>query len=166
MRAILCATLALAAFFAACDPVHSDAQDALGGEAPGVRRGPLHRPGQPCITCHDGAIGDPNAFSVAGTVYTDATGKTAAQGVVVELTGSDKKSYRTTTNAAGNFYVEPNQFEPVYPMTVVLDPDSQYPTLMTSAIGRDGSCADCHNTRGPGPTSAGPIFITKNGVTP
>ena len=38
-------------------------------EAPGVRRGPLHRPGQPCLLCHDGALGDPQRFTVAGTVF-------------------------------------------------------------------------------------------------
>ena len=54
---------------AGCDPVHDDAIAALGPETPGVRRGPLHRPGQPCLLCHDGALGDPQEFAVAGTVF-------------------------------------------------------------------------------------------------
>ena len=51
------ASVALAALATTCtlDPVQSEAVADLGGEAPGVAPGPLHRPGQPCLVCHDGS---------------------------------------------------------------------------------------------------------------
>ena len=149
---------------AACDPVHDDATSALGGEAPGVRKGPLHRPGQPCVTCHDGAINDPPKFSVAGTIYQDQDTLVAASGATVTMTSSNGDVYSTTTNAAGNFYVQPSEYSPQYPMRVSV----QYGGVdvkMTTTIGRDGSCADCHVDPA-GPTSAGHIFVPRDGVTP
>ena len=70
---------ALLVLLLSCDPVHDDAVSALGGETPGIPRGPLHRPGQPCLVCHDGASGDPAAFSMAGTVFLDANSARAAR---------------------------------------------------------------------------------------
>src|ERR1700683_3328645 len=52
------------ALMVGCNPVLDDAIADLGPEKPGVHPGPLHRPGQPCLLCHDGALGDPQAFSV------------------------------------------------------------------------------------------------------
>jgi hypothetical protein len=149
---------------ASCDPVHDDAVTALGGEAPGVRKGPLHRPGQPCILCHDGAIGDPPAFSVAGTIFQTATGLEAADGATITLTSSDGSTHATTANAAGNFYVLPTEYAPVYPMKVAVT-YGQVTVKMTSDVGRDGSCATCHlDPAGPG--SAGHVFIPPDGVAP
>ena len=160
LSALLLCSIALAA----CDPVHSDAIDALGGEAPGVRKGPLHRPGQPCTTCHDGEIGDPPEFTVAGTIYQNESDLTPAVGAVVTMTSVDGKTYDTTTNEAGNFYVTPSQFQPGYPMKVGVSL-GQLSVKMTSEIGRNGSCAKCH-TDPAGPTSAGHVFVPSNGVTP
>jgi hypothetical protein len=148
----------------ACNPVHSDQVDALGGEAAGVRKGPLHRPGQPCLLCHDGALGDPPEFSVAGTVYQTQDKSAAASGAVVTLTGSDGRSTTTTTNQAGNFYLSPGEFTPAYPMKVSVTYGS-VKVDMTSRIGRDGSCGTCH-TSNAGPSSAGPVFVPKDGVIP
>jgi hypothetical protein len=142
--------------------VHDDAVDALGPEAPGVRKGPTHRAGQPCITCHDGSLGSPPHFTVAGTVYMDATSETGASGVTVKLTSADGTQHAASTNTVGNFYVSPKQFTPVYPMLVELDYAGTQ-VKMTSHVGRDGSCADCH-TKTAGPTSAGRVFL--NGVVP
>lgn len=158
-------TLALAIALLACDPVHSDAVDALGGEAAGVKRGPTHRPGQPCVTCHDGAIGDPPAFSVAGTVYVDESGTTPASGATVTMTSSDGISAHTaTTNEVGNFYVSPSQYTPTYPMKVEVT-YGKSAVAMASAVGRDGSCADCHTSTA-GRSSAGRVFIPADGGTP
>ena len=150
--------------FGACDPVHSDAVDALGPEAPGVPKGPTHRAGQPCITCHDGEFGSPPHFTVAGTVFLNDTGAAAATGATVTLTSANGESFDATTNEVGNFYVEPTQFTPTYPLKVsVLYQGTT--VKMTSHVGRDGSCADCH-TNPAGPTSAGHVYIAPNGVTP
>jgi hypothetical protein len=147
-----------------CDPVHGEAVDALGGEAPGVRRGPLHRPGQPCLVCHDGALGDPEAFSVAGTIYVDATDLEPAAGATVHVVGVHGAESSATTNAAGNFYLTPREYTPAYPMKV----DVSYGAIvvkMTSNVGRDGSCAGCH-TDPAGTMSPGHVYIPPDGGTP
>lgn len=149
---------------AACDPVHEDAVSALGGEARGVRIGPLHRPGQPCIVCHDGALGDPPAFSVAGTIYQTETGAAAAASATVSLVDSAGRSYSATTNLAGNFYVTPSEFTPTYPMRVSVT-YGNVTVKMTSLVGRDGSCAGCHVDPA-GPASPGKVFIPPDGVAP
>lgn len=148
----------------ACDPVHADQVDALGGETAGVRKGPLHRPGQPCLVCHDGALGDPPEFSVAGTIFQTQDKTAAASGALVTLTGSDGRSTTTTANQAGNFYLSPNEFTPAYPMKVSVTYGG-VKVDMVSRIGRDGSCATCHTSKA-GPSSAGPVFVPADGVTP
>ncbi len=156
--------LLLAATLAACDPVHDQAQAALGDEAPGVGTGPTHRPGQPCTVCHDGKLGSPREFSVAGTVYRAAGQSTPAVNATVTLTSSDGTVYRATTNNAGNFYVEPARFTPSYPMKAEVALGGVTVT-MTSLIGRAGACAGCH-VEPAGDTSPGQVFIPADGVIP
>jgi hypothetical protein len=156
------------ATLAACDPVHSDDIAALGGETPGVPKGPLHRAGQPCTLCHDGAIGDPPGFSIAGTVFaTPSTG--GASGIVVKMTDATGFTYATQpTNAAGNFYVTPRDWTPAYPITqtILVASSGTVPATMYSQISRSGSCAWCH-TLTPGDTSVGPIVLQlDDGGTP
>ncbi len=148
----------------ACDPVNDAAISALGPEAPGVPRGPLHRPGQPCNLCHSGNIGDPPGFSVAGTVYVNASDLVPAVDAGVILRDSLDASYHATTNAAGNFYVLPHQFKPTYPMKVEVHYDG-IKVQMTANVGRDGSCAKCHFDP-TGPASPGHVYVPPNGVTP
>jgi len=141
----------------ACDPVHDDQVAALGGEAPGVPHGPLHRPGQPCLLCH-------NDFSVAGTVFVNPGDRQAALGVTVNLTDSQGNAFAATTNEVGNFFVRQNQFQPVYPMKVAL----QYGGVtanMIANVGRDGACASCHFDP-PGPASPGHVYTPADGGTP
>jgi hypothetical protein len=149
----------------ACDPIYEDAITALGGEAPGVPRGPLHRPGQPCVLCHDGSIGNPPGFSVAGTVYVNpGVDLTPAVGAEVMLLDSQGHSFNATTNKAGNFYVLPHEFQPVYPMKVSV----MYGTVtvkMTADVGRDGSCAKCHFDPASSSTP-GHVYVPPDGVAP
>ncbi len=143
---------------ASCDPVHGDAKSALGGETPGVPRGPLHRPGQPCLVCHDGASGDPHAFTMAGTVYLDAGDTTPVEGATVTLESVDGTMASVLTNAAGNFYLTSEQYTPRYPVhvnSVTLGPVS---VAMHSHVGGNGSCAGCH-VDPPGPDSPGHVYI-------
>jgi hypothetical protein len=148
-----------------CDPTHQDAVDALGGEAPNVRRGPLHRPGQPCILCHDGTIGSPQAFSVAGTIFEVPSTTTPLNGATVHLVDTDGHAFDTTTNAAGNFYVTPSQYAPHYPMTTTVTAGSTVVTMNT-LIETEGSCGGCHvDPAGPG--SPGHVCVTlDDGGTP
>ena len=165
---VLLPVMALAAAAVACDPVHSNEVSALGGESPGVRTGPLHRPGQPCLLCHDGKIGDPGQFSVAGTVFSksnDITPSNGVSGALVHMTDARLVEYTATTNQVGNFYVTPNQYTPSYPMHVEVI-SGGVSTPMTTHIGRDGSCAGCHSYpiswNSPGPVA----LIWPNGVIP
>jgi hypothetical protein len=165
--------LVLALLFVACDPVHDDAVSALGGETPGVRRGPLHRPGQPCIQCHDGALGDPQRFTVAGTIFQTSGSKSPAVGATVTLTDAIGSSIQVQTNAAGNFYLTPNQYDPVVPMQVVVTDSSGIGVKMQTVVAgnlaeepNNGSCASCHFDPA-GPTSPGHVCITlDDGGTP
>ncbi len=134
---------ALVALLSACDPVHASAVSALGGEAPGVRTGPLHRPGQPCLLCHDGALGDPQAFSVAGTVFQHPEDRVPVDGATVSLTDVSGGSYSARTNAAGNFYVTTGQWSPRYPMIVKVSAGGTT-AAMNTLIGEQGACGGCH----------------------
>lgn len=156
-------SLTLAATIAACaDPVVDRKVDALGPEMQGVPPGPLHRPGQPCLLCHD-ARGDARVFSVAGTVFVAPGGGAPSVGTVVELFDADGTTFRTATNCAGNFFVEPGAFTPRYPLYVALEHDGAR-IEMDSPIFRDGSCASCHGAVAD-PASAGPVYRDALGAT-
>jgi len=152
-RALLFLLLVSAA--ACTDPVREEAIAALGGEAAGVEPGPLHRPGQPCLVCHDG--GEVSAFSVAGTVYARAEGTVPVAKVTVELLDADARLFKAVTNCAGNFFVRPDQFQPRYPLWVTLAVGEER-LDMESPVFRDGSCASCHGDP-KGPASAGHAYF-------
>lgn len=149
---------------AACDPVHDNAQAALGDEVPGIPTGPLHRAGQPCPRCHDGSLGSPQEFSVAGTIFQNERDRVAAVNATVTLTSEDGATYQARTNASGNFYIQPQQFAPRYPMKAEVTYGG-VTVKMTSNIGRDGACAGCHVDPA-GPTSPGHVFVPADGVAP
>lgn len=152
---------------ASCDPVLDDAVAALGPETPpGVHPGPLHRPGQPCLLCHDGAFGDPRAFSVAGTVYQVPSTLEPAVGATIILTDSTGSGppEPPVTNAAGNFYIQAQEWTPVFPLQVVIQPSQGPPVFMWSQIegGSEvlgGACATCHKDPA-GPDSPGHLCLT------
>jgi hypothetical protein len=147
----------LAAVAASCgDPVVDDRAEALGPEDPKVPAGPSHRPGQPCLACHDGTQ-DIRPFSVGGTIYMVEGGGEVAPGVEIELIDAFGATHRVVTNCAGNFYVEPADYDPTYPVWVALEFDGDR-VEMQSPIGRDGSCATCHGAE-PNRRSAGPVFV-------
>ena len=146
-----------------CDPVHDDAIAALGPEVPGVRRGPLHRSGQPCLLCHDGAIGDPQRFT--GTVYQTASVRVASAGASVLLVDANASRFQVSTNAAGNFYATPSQFDPTFPVqATVSGPGGQTAQMQTLIEGNgtvepNGGCASCHFDPS-GPNSPGHLCVT------
>jgi hypothetical protein len=142
----------------ACDPVLDDRVAALGGETPGVHPGPLHRPGQPCLLCHDGALGDPSAFSVAGTVFQVPGSRRPAVSAEVYLTDVTGSNHVATTNAAGNFYVTPGEWTPSFPVQVVVKP-AVGPDVFMLSLAEDGSCATCHSDP-PGRDSPGHVSLT------
>jgi hypothetical protein len=148
--------LALSACLAACeDPLRENAAETLGPEDPGVVEGPLHRPGQPCLVCHDD--GRARAFSVAGTVYLSPDSEEPAPGASVLLVDAVEQRFEAVTNCAGNFFVKPEELEPVYPLWVSLRAGA-WTIAMDSPVNRDGSCAGCHEPAR-GPASAGRVYL-------
>ncbi len=142
---------------ACVDESHALQVDALGGEAPGVSRGPLHRPGQPCLVCHGEGGPASTQFVIAGTVF-ESQGKTdPANGAQVQIEDVMGAFYTATTNEVGNFYITPNQWSPTMPLQVQVS-EGKNIEAMDTHIGRAGSCADCHTSTS-GPTSAGPVYV-------
>ncbi len=166
MKRALLLLLFAATVAGSCDPVHDDAVAALGGEAQGVPPGPLHRPGQPCLLCHDGAPGDPPAFSLAGTVFLYANSiEQAANGATVTLEDKDGTTATATTNAAGNFFLTPTAYSPEYPVHVKSVARGNVSILMHSHVGGNGSCAGCH-VDPEAPDSPGHVYLDVFGQTP
>lgn len=129
------------------NPVHADAVAALGDEKDGVRPGPEHRAGQPCIVCHGGYGPGPD-FVIGGTIFKTRGGDQGLADVEITLTDATKSIYRAgPTNDVGNFWIPAKSWSPTYPVTVKIDftggakPVSQ---AMVSPIGGNGGCAFCH----------------------
>ncbi len=147
-----------ASFLVACvDETHEEAVKALGGEDPSVPPGPLHRPGQPCVTCHGGSGPASQQFSIGGTVYANQGQGAPAVNATVSIEDITGTLQTVQTNEAGNFYITVQQWQPNDPLLpqVTLGQTTQ---TMSTHVGRDGSCADCH-AKTPGPTSVGPIYM-------
>ncbi len=141
-----------------CDPVLEDRIAQLGPETPGVRPGPFHRPGQPCLACHgEGGRARPQ-LSVAGTVYRDPADTRPVDSAEVILIDATQARYTATTNCVGNFFVTPGDFAPVLPLwtTVRL---GTFSIDMESAVHLNGDCASCH-TDPLARASAGHVFLT------
>jgi hypothetical protein len=148
----------LAVFLLSCggDPAKDTLVKSLGPE--NGSPGPTHRPGQPCLTCHD--------FAVGGTVYLQQ-GKpdplVAAQIDILDLGGS--VACTTTTNAAGNFYLKQKECVMPMPAKARITRPSPDPKMMpdvaemVTRIGRDGSCATCHHGDMLSPTSVEKIYL-------
>jgi hypothetical protein len=157
---------------AACDPVVDDAVAALGPEDPSVRRGPLHRPGQPCLLCHDGSLGNPQRFTVAGTVFQKSGDRVAAQGVVVRITDANGQYIELTANAAGNFYTTPSQYDPTFPLQTALSTSVGPVPMQTLIAGNgttepNGACASCHfDPAGPGSPGHVCVILDDGGTPP
>jgi hypothetical protein len=146
------------------DEVHNEEVAALGPEVSGVPPGPLHRPGQPCLTCHGGSGPAKLQFSVGGTVYLNQGGGAPAPGASVQVEDILGNLWTVQANAAGNFFVTLSDFAPHYPTQMqVTSADGTVVDQMLTHVGRDGSCADCH-TLTAGPTSPGPVFVNAAGT--
>lgn len=155
-RAMLVGMLFSVALSCGGDPVHDSQVSALGPET-GVSPGPQHRPGQPCLTCHGGSGPASTQFSMAGTVFGVKDKSCPLAGVQVQLTDANRSQHSATTNDAGNFYVPLSDWAPVAPVHVALT-FQMLTARMTSHIGRDGSCADCHYEP-PSPATPGIVYM-------
>lgn len=141
------------------DPVQEERLAELGPEDPRVPAGPLHRPGQPCLVCHD-AEGTAPRLTAAGTVFRDPAKHEPLGGVQVQLIDAARRSFVAYTNCAGNFAVSPREYEPVLPLWVSLSGHGLR-IDMESPMNRNGDCGLCHQ-REKNPASAGPVFLTED----
>lgn len=158
---MLLAALSLGAgALAGCeDPVQQDTIASLGGEALGVPIGPLHRPGQPCTLCHDGATA--RELAIAGTVYWALDSRSPAPGTRVDLVDEQGNQQSAITNCAGNFFIYPEDLTVSYPFWVTLSAAGAASITMDSPVNGNGSCATCHrktfSTR-----STGRVYLYEN----
>jgi hypothetical protein len=155
-RAAILGGAAVAALALGCaDPTREEAIAELGPEVGGVPPGPLHRPGQPCLACHDGH--EARRYSMAGTVFRLADAEAPAPGVRVEIVDSLQQRFVAETNCAGSFFVRPEDFTPVYPAWTSLSL-GDYRIAMETPIHREGSCAGCH-AEPAGPDAVGRVYL-------
>ncbi|MGZ3421428.1 MAG: hypothetical protein ACXWUG_05870 [Polyangiales bacterium] len=157
MKRLLVVTVAAAAIGACGDPVHSNAVDALGGETYGLRPGPTHRPGQPCLVCHGGAGPGKPEFAVAGTIFQTVDALDFLQGAEVTLTDSAGNEITLRTNQTGNFYFPASNWTIAYPMTVKVAYKG-VEVQMKTHVGRDGSCSSCHSDP-VSPSAVGHVYL-------
>lgn len=149
---VAAAALVVTAFASSCtDPVLDDQIAGLGPET--GETGPNHRPGQPCVLCHSAYGTATPVFSVAGTVFDSPSNTTGVADVEIRMVGSDnaRPTRVITTNAAGNFYITKDEYDPAFPLRVRISKGNTERS-MQSHIGREPSCAGCHFD----PPDAGP----------
>ncbi len=144
------AVLASATVLGCGNPVVDVRVDQLGDENPNVAPGPYHRPGQPCVLCHSKYEGVSPEISVGGTIFATPMKDIPVNGVKVTLIDAQGDSRTVATNCIGNFYIEKDNWDPLFPLHAEIEfevPDSSGLTkraVMATRINRDGSCAGCH----------------------
>lgn len=142
-------TVAFAALLAiGCEsPVEDNAIEAQGPEVPGLEESEFHRYGQKCFACH-GGYGPGPRWAFAGTVFATPTDDVPVAGAVVTIVDSTGETRSRTSNCAGNFYIDSESWEPMFPVRVEIEcelPDgTTRRNVMGSRINRDGGCASCH----------------------
>jgi len=157
--------LAGAGLGACASPVNDDKIDALGGEKPGVLESEFHRPGQPCVLCHDSYEGASPQIAVGGTVFAAPSEPVPVEGVVVTLTDSSGITFTKTTNCIGNFFITADEWTPAFPLRAEIECPIPGSTdtdrfVMGTRIGRDGSCAGCH-FNAPSQSSPGWVYCSE-----
>jgi hypothetical protein len=145
---------------AACaDPVLDEKIAALGPESP-EGPGPNHRPGQPCVICHNPAGSAKSHFAFAGTIYRDKGGKVPLGDVEVILTDARGSKFVGKSNCSGNVYFPIARTTAAFPVWVSMKKGA-HTVNMESAIFREPDCAVCHSEP-ESPASAGAVFLTED----
>jgi hypothetical protein len=142
--------LALLGPWGCANPVVDDEIDALGDEPlPDLEDFQFHRAGQPCVLCHGEYEAEGPIMSVGGTIYRSKLSKVPVEAAKVRIWDAFGAFWETSTNCVGNFWVEKEDFDPAFPLHVEVAYKLEGEDLlkaqpMASRIGRDGSCAGCH----------------------
>ncbi len=146
------------------DPVHDKLVASLGPETSGGP-GPTHRPGEPCLACHDGTGPASKKLAMGGTVYLQQGKPDPLVGAEVDLLDlAGNVVCTTTTNAAGNFYWEDKACTVPMPAKAKIqratsDPMNPDVAAMVTRIGRQTSCATCHQGDMLGPTNVEKVYL-------
>ena len=105
-------------------------------------------PGANCLNCHTagsgaGEEGEVPSFSLAGTVFADASGTEGLEGATVHVTDAEGTLVTMMSNAAGNFYTT----DPiVLPVTATVEIDGGVAEMTSYADA--GGCNSCHTCEG------------------
>lgn len=119
----------------------------------------LMHPGGDCIQCH-GEQGVGPTYEVAGTVYANLTEEddcAGLEGAVIEITDADQRVFRMTTNAAGNFFMSPEEAQDIrYPARVKAIYDGRENPML--GLLPYGNCTDCHTRNGNWTAAGGRVY--------
>jgi hypothetical protein len=144
--------LALAVGLSACANPAVDARiEALGEEPlPDLADFSYHRPGQPCVLCHGEYEEEEPIMTVAGTIFQTPTKRIPVENARVRVWDSSGGPPRDKlTNCVGNFWFTKEEWNPLFPLHIEveyqIEGDDDYRVQpMLSRVGREGSCAGCH----------------------
>jgi len=158
--------LVILALVACSDPVRDGQLSALPGENPNIPVGEYHRAGQPCVLCHSpGGPASGSSFAVAGTIFADPSDAVGVDQATVAFTDTTGSQFTVTTDCVGNFFVpRPGSsapgptWDPQFPIFVRIFKNGVSRT-MQGQIGRERSCANCHND----PQSTSPEIFSSVG---
>ena len=171
-RALLAAGAIVVAGACARDWPAASLGDELGPET-SVPQGPLHRPGQPCTWCHGGPSPRAPVWELAGTAYRLPGDLEGLAGVAIAVTDARGRLLTAITNEAGNFWVTVGSGEGedpgearipdplVFPLRVALSFAGKQ-REMRNVIGRETSCAACHDDP-PGAATVGRVIVEDPG---
>lgn len=129
----------------ACDTTNEDcSRGTCSGE------GAQMLPGADCLNCHSTSAAkeeeeeeEAPPFTLAGTVFTDATGLDGLDGATVEVTDAEGTVVTMTSNAVGNFY---STDAVVLPFTATVSVGDAVVEMTTHADA--GGCNSCHACTG------------------
>jgi hypothetical protein len=77
----------------------------------------------------------------------------------VEFVDAREQRRTATSNCAGNFYIEADDWRPRFPVWVEVRFGAES-IAMATPIQRDGACATCHSDPA-GPGSAGHVYLSE-----
>ncbi|MEM6791437.1 MAG: hypothetical protein AAF715_28220 [Myxococcota bacterium] len=164
---LLAFTVGMMAIGGCRSPVLDEERDLLGDELPDVEPSEFHRPGQPCLRCHDSAGGSEPEMVVAGTIFATPEGRVPVERARITIEDPRGNQVTALTNCVGNFFITREEWpDIVFPLRVSaprcglpleVDPETVTPSPgMDSLIHRDGACAGCHQGA---PSAASPGWV-------
>ena len=124
----------------------------------GDEESPRMHPGGDCIGCH-ASRGEGPRYLVAGTVF-EQLGEPddcfGIDGVTVEITDAEGRTWSLATNDAGNFFLPAGEGPLALPYRAAVVVDGARTEMATPQS--EGSCATCHTAGGAG-GAAGRIIV-------